>query len=242
MANDDKFSGEFHSVSVPDRITDRILHLIRTKKLNPGDQLPPERDLAEIMQVSRASLRESIRSLAMVNILEMRQGSGTFVSSLKPELLVEKLEIVFSVNDSTFLDLIKARQVVEPGLAMLAAQNLTDSHADLLRDILARSWKCLEHDPQQFPALDVEFHVSIAEIANNATLKQFLRSVTRLSVASSQRTATDTTSISSAIGQHETITEAILSRDPSAASAAMLVHLRGVERKIKTLSDTESAE
>jgi GntR family transcriptional repressor for pyruvate dehydrogenase complex len=241
VTNEIHFQGQFHSESVPDRITARILRLIRDKQLNPGDQLPPERDLARIMQVSRASLRESIRSLAMLNVLEMRHGSGTYVSSLKPELLVEKLELVFSVNDSTFLDLIQARQVVEPGLAMLAALRVNPTYTQVLHDIMARSRDCMEKNPTDFPALDIEFHVYIAEMANNATLKRFLRSVTRLSIASSQRTATDVDSIRQAIEDHERITDAILSSDPSGASAAMLVHLRGVEDKIRKLVDSDPA-
>lgn len=236
----ERFRGQFHSESVPDRITDHILELIRSRQLNPGDQLPPERDLAQIMRVSRASLRESIRSLAMLNVLEMRHGSGTYVSSLKPELLVEKLELVFSVNDSTFLDLIQARQVVEPGLAMLAAQNVTTAHERALNDIMARSWKCLEQNPADFPMLDIEFHVYIADMANNATLKHFLRSVTRLSIASSRRTATDAASVRRAVENHAEITDAILAHDPSAASAAMLVHLKGVEDKIRKLVDAKT--
>lgn len=233
------FQGQFRGESVPERIVEHILKLIRSRQLNPGDQLPPERDLAQIMRVSRASLRESIRSLAMLNVLEMRHGSGTYVSSLEPELLVEKLELVFSVNDSTFLDLIQARQVVEPGLAILAAQRSTPSHIKALSEIMARSWQCVEQSPEDFPLIDIEFHIYIASMAENATLKHFLRSVTRLSIASSQRTATDINSVRQAIEDHEMIFSAIAERNPSAASAAMLNHLRGVENKIRHLGMSE---
>jgi len=233
-----KFQGNFHNASLPERISNRILELIRSGELQPGDKLPPERDLAEIMQVSRASLRESIRSLATMNVVEMRQGSGTYISSLKPELLVEKLELVFSVNDSTFLDLVQARMAIEPQLVRLVTEQAADDQLQLLQDVMDKSEACVNDTPYEFPALDTAFHVSIAEIAGNATLLHFLRAITRLTLASSRRTATDLDSIRTAHQQHSAIHKAICDRDADRASDLMYRHLQGVEAKIKALRDS----
>ena len=113
--------GVFERDGLPERIAARLISLIGERQLRPGDKLPPERDLAATMQVSRPSLREALRALAMLNIVEIRQGSGTYVSSLKPEVLIEHLDFVFALDDSTFTELLEARQMLEPGLAAAAA-------------------------------------------------------------------------------------------------------------------------
>ncbi len=233
--DDEKFQGEFFNISLPDKISERILDLIRSRELKPGDKLPPERDLADIMNVGRSSIRESIRSLAAMNVLEMRQGSGTYVSSLEPELLVEKLELVFSVNDSTFLDVIQARKTLEPQLALLAAQRINETQLQTIAKIMDQTRKCVATTPLDFPTHDVAFHVAIAEAAGNATLLNFVRAITRLSLASSRRTATDIDAIRAAFEQHEVVYKAIREREPEQARDFMTYHLIDVEAKMVSL-------
>ncbi|MCB0176501.1 MAG: FadR family transcriptional regulator, partial [Anaerolineae bacterium] len=96
-------------------IARRLMTLLKEKQLKPGDKLPPERELAAMMQVSRPSLREGLRALSMMNVLEIRQGDGTYVTSLDPELLVEQLSLVLALDDSTLLQLFEARKILEVG-------------------------------------------------------------------------------------------------------------------------------
>src|SRR5512146_521879 len=91
--------GPFEKDVLPKKIATRLLSLIKEKHLRPGDKLPPERELAVMMQVSRPSLREALRALSIINIIEIRQGDGTYVTSLEPELLIEPLDFVFSLDD-----------------------------------------------------------------------------------------------------------------------------------------------
>ncbi len=134
---------------LPERIAARLLSLIAERKLRPGDKLPSERDLAATMQVSRPSLREALRALAMLNIVEIRQGSGTYVSSLKPEVLIEHLDFVFALDDSTFAELLEARQMLEPGLAAAAATRATDEELARLRACVSRAAAHVD-DPEVF--------------------------------------------------------------------------------------------
>ena len=83
--------------AIAEEIIARLLGLIRDRQLQPGDKLPPERELAAMLGVSRPSLREALRALSVMNVLEMRQGDGTYVSSLEPDLLVEHLGFVLSI-------------------------------------------------------------------------------------------------------------------------------------------------
>ena len=108
-----------------EEISTRLISLIKEKLLQPGDKQPPERELAAMLNVSRPSLREALRALAILNIIEIRQGDGTYVSSLDTELLVEHLDLIFSLDDSTILQLFEVRKIFEPEIAALAAARIT---------------------------------------------------------------------------------------------------------------------
>ena len=173
----------------PERIAARLISLIGDRQLRPGDKLPPERDLAATMQVSRPSLREALRALAMLNIVEIRQGSGTYVSSLKPEVLIEHLDFVFALDDSTFTELLEARQMLEPGLAAAAATRATDEELAQLRACVSRAAAHVD-DPEVFLTADLELHQIISAAARNQITARIMDSLTRLGVASRRRTAT----------------------------------------------------
>jgi GntR family transcriptional regulator, transcriptional repressor for pyruvate dehydrogenase complex len=185
----DQFRGAVHREAISDQITDRILSLIREQQLRPGDRLPPERELATLMQVSRATVREALRSLSMMNVIELRHGSGTYVTSLEPQLLVQNFDLVFSLNDSSFLELIEARKVIEPGAVALAAPRITEAEVAAIQDVLARSWDCLAGDPAAFPQLDIEFHNLIVSLSGNALLTRIMQGISQMSIARSASNA-----------------------------------------------------
>lgn len=234
----DRFQGTVHREAISDQITERILSLIRERHLQPGDKLPPERDLAASMGVSRATLREALRSLAMMNVVELRHGSGTYVTTLEPNLLVENFALVFSLTDNSFLQLVEARKVIEPGATALTAKVATEEEIHHLEEILQRSRECLQNHPEDFPELDIEFHVKIAEYSGNALLARIMQALTRMSIASSQRTAGNAAPIikrriERAIGMHQGIFEAIQARNPDLASQRMSEHLMSVEDTLR---------
>jgi len=237
----EQFRGTVHREAVADQITERILSLIREQQLRPGDKLPPERELAAMLGVSRPTVRESLRSLAMMNVIELRHGSGSFVTSLETELLVERFDLVFSLNDNSFLDLIEARKVIEPGATALATQRVTEEEIGRFDDILARSWECLRTHPEEFPRLDVEFHTIMAECSHNALLTRIMQSVARLSIASSQRTASsrrggvDVAGVERAVRDPPEILDAIKARHPELARERLLQHLQSVESPLHDL-------
>ena len=131
------------------QITEQLLAMLKERQLRPGDKLPPERELAAMMQVSRPSLREALRALMMMNVLEVRQGAGTFVTSLETELLVEHLDFVVSLDDSSLPDLFEARKIVELGIVGLAAQRITEEELAELEAGLYRSGEAV-NDPVAF--------------------------------------------------------------------------------------------
>jgi GntR family transcriptional repressor for pyruvate dehydrogenase complex len=220
-----------------EQIADRILQMIKDRKLHPGDMLPPERELAVMMGVSRPSLREALRALSIMNIIDNRQGSGTYITSLQPERLVEHLEIVFALDDSTYLNLFAARRIVEAGLAELAAAKITDEEIDELKACLTRSLETVE-DEELFLESDLELHNRIRVAARNSILSLFMRSINKLSLYSRRRTGEFPEVRRQTLIDHQEIVDALSRRDPTAARRAMLDHLNHVEEKLIEILDS----
>jgi GntR family transcriptional regulator, transcriptional repressor for pyruvate dehydrogenase complex len=223
--------GVFERDMLPERIANRIVSLISERQLRPGDKLPSERDLAGMMHVSRPSLREALRALAMINIVEIRQGSGTYVSSLKPELLVEHLDFVFTLDDSTFSELLEARSVLEPSIAALAAVHATEAELQALQECMQKVAAGVD-DSDEFLAADIELHQLITHAAHNQILARFMASLTRLGMASRSRTVALPGVRVQTVEDHQEIVNALLNRDAPAAARAMQKHMDNVRKTL----------
>jgi GntR family transcriptional repressor for pyruvate dehydrogenase complex len=231
----DKTFEPFEKDVLPKKISARLLSLITEKHLRPGDKLPPERELAGMMQVSRPSLREALQALALMNIIEIRQGDGTYVTSLKPELLVEPLNFIFTLDASTLFGLFEARKIVEVGLVALAAQRITAEEIVALEICLAKSVQAAA-DPDAFLQADLELHKKIAAAARNPLLQRFMDSISQLGLASRARTNYIPGLTQQSAEDHRAIVAALKTRDPEAAQQAMLQHLNNVEQKLKAFT------
>src|SRR3954447_25789676 len=171
--------------ALPDQIASRLIGLIQERQLKAGDRLPAERELAASMGVSRSSLREALRALAMLGVTEMRHGDGTYLTSLEPDALMRPVGLVLALSDSGMKELFEARKLVEPGLAALAAERIED--ASEILDCAARSTDA-RADAEAFMWNDIELHALIARAADNAILCQLLASIASLGIASRRRT------------------------------------------------------
>lgn len=224
--------GVFARDVLPERIAARLVSLIAEQQLRPGDKLPPERDLAAAMRVSRPSLREALRALAMLNVVEIRQGSGTYVAAPKPEVMIARFDLVFALDDATFAELLEARQMLEPGLAALAAARATDEDLAHLRACLDRAAASVE-DVEAFLAADFELHEAINAAARNQVIARFMDSLARLSVASRRRTGTDPAVRARSLVEHRAIVDAVSCRDPEAAAAIMRQHIENIRSSLR---------
>ena len=224
--------GTFEKSVLPEKISAKLLSLIRERHLRPGDKLPPERELAAMMGVSRPSLREALRALAMLNVVEIRQGDGTYVTSLEPGLLVEHLSFVFDLDDSTFLELFEARKILEVGIVALAAQRITDEEIAGLEACLAKSLTSVE-DHQAFLQTDLELHERITEAARNPILTRIMATISQLGLASRRRTVEIPGVPEQVLVDHRDVVMALKARDPEAVRQAMLQHLNNVEKRLK---------
>ncbi|HEX8940522.1 MAG TPA: FadR/GntR family transcriptional regulator [Candidatus Limnocylindrales bacterium] len=217
-----------HRSTLPEEIAGRLLDLIRAERLRPGDKLPAERELAASMRVSRPVLREALRALAIMKVVEIRQGAGTFVTALEPQQLVSHLEFVFSKDTVALAQVLETRRVVELGNVRLAAQRITPEQLAGLEAILADLRGALE-DADRFSSLDIAFHDAVCDAADNFLLGQFMRIIDTMAKVSRERTGGARSFRARALADHGPIVEALRRHDQEAAVGAMRAHLDHVE-------------
>jgi GntR family transcriptional regulator, transcriptional repressor for pyruvate dehydrogenase complex len=217
--------------ALPDQIAARLIDLITERQLKAGDRLPPERELAASMGVSRSSLREALRALAMLGVAEMRHGDGTYLTTLDATSLMRPVGLVLALSDSGLEELFEARKLVEPGLAALAAERISAADAEDLCQCAQASAAALE-DAEAFMFADIELHARIARAASNAVLERLLDSIAGMGIASRRRTGRLAPVREQSAHDHHEIAAAIAAHDADAASAAMLRHLENVERAV----------
>ena len=209
-----------------------IKQMIIRGELTAGQRLPAERDLAVQLGVSRPSLREAIRALIALNILESRHGEGTFVSSLEPELLSEPIDFVLQVNGDALFSLFEARRVLEAAVAALAAERATDLELAELDEFVKQGSNKVG-DPEEFIEHDVEFHARLRSAARSPVLSSLLSSVSTLSLASRRLTAQDAGTRARAHSDHRAMVKALKARDAQGSHNLMVAHLDHVLTRLK---------
>ncbi|BCB91613.1 FadR/GntR family transcriptional regulator [Phytohabitans suffuscus] len=216
-------------MAVTDEAIEKIKGMIVSGELRPGDRLPREADLAERLGLSRNSLREAVKALSLIRVLDVRQGDGTYVTSLAPGLLLDALSFVVDFHrDDTVLEFLEVRRILEPSATALAAQRMTDSEVEGLRVVLAE----LGDDPSidALVANDLEFHRRIASGSGNNVLCSLIDSLSGPTTrARIWRGLTQEGAVAKTREQHAAILEAIAARQPELARSWATVHVAGVE-------------
>jgi GntR family transcriptional repressor for pyruvate dehydrogenase complex len=195
--------------------------------------------LAAEMRVSRPVLREALRALAIMNVVEIRQGAGTFITSLEPQALVSHLDFVFSKDAVALAQVIETRRVVEVGNARLAAGRIT---ADELAGLaaLVDHLRATVEDADRFAELDIAFHDAVCAAAGNFLLTQFMRIVNTLGRVSREQTGASVSVRKRALKDHERILAALRAKDPDAAARAMDAHLGHVQAALVGVASSSS--
>src|SRR5580700_10851376 len=125
------------AVAVTDEAIEKIKAMITSGALRAGDRLPKEADLAAALGLSRNSLREAVRALALVNILDVRRGDGTYVTSLEPHILLEALNFIVDFHkDATVLEFLQVRRILEPAATAMAAERISEDEITGLGKLL----------------------------------------------------------------------------------------------------------
>ncbi len=226
-----------HSLS--EQIAGEIQNMIYTKKYAPGDRLPPEDVLAKSFGVSRITIREAVLRLRILGVVEVRQGSGTYIREITPYAYVKTLLPMLSVNNNNLKDIFEVRQIIECKAAELAASRATDADLKRLREQLAKMQAYARQGSlKQYNQIDHLFHYEIACCSKNQLLITIEELISDLVENSISVGITPLNALNNSILFHSKIYEAIAKSDSTAASMLMEAHLQGgilyVEKYLET--------
>ncbi len=220
-------------MAVTDEAIDRIRTMILSGELKPGQRLPPESELSERLGLSRNSLREAVKALELIRVLDVRRGDGTYVTSLEPSLLLEAVQFVVDLHqDQSVLELFEVRRIMESSAAALAASRSTPEFIAELR----ASIDGVSETPgvEALVNHDLEFHRRITSASGNEYLLTLLDALsTRTVRARLWRGITEDKSADITLSEHRYIVDALESGDADLARALVTAHISGVERWLK---------
>jgi GntR family transcriptional repressor for pyruvate dehydrogenase complex len=196
--------------------------LIAARRLLAGDRLPPERELAARLDVSRGTLRGALQSLAEQGVLAARQGSGWVVTP-RPEVVASNLAVYLSLEEVTFDQLFAARRAIEPQAAANAAHNHTADQLEAMR----RCIKAMRSAPDvsTYVRADADFHALVTAASGNALFSIMLAPTLDLLSSMREDVAAHAEVTAASHHEHDEILAAVEARDPTAAEAAMLHHI-----------------
>lgn len=221
-----------------DAIMDQILEGIRSGAFGPGTVLPPERSLAERFGVSRGSVREAIRSLEYAGVLDVRTGSGTFVAEAGASKAAALRARAALSGEHSPLDLLVARQAIEPVCAGLAAAHRSAADLDNLRKLVDAQGELLERG-EETAEVDLAFHMAVADACHNPVLvllyeriAEVMRQDVWLDLRRRSRTQAGTPELY--LDQHRSTLGAIERGDAAAAAKSVDAHMRTVEDRLVT--------
>jgi GntR family transcriptional repressor for pyruvate dehydrogenase complex len=216
-------------VALTDVAIEKVKAMIASGELRPGQRLPREVDLAAALGLSRSSLREAVRALSLVRVLDVRQGDGTYVSDLSTDSLVASLSFIVEFHqDSSVLELLEVRRILEPAATARAAVSITAEELVDLEAVMRRPSD--ESTVDELVTADMEFHRAIAAASRNTVLASLIESLSgRTQRARIWRGLTEEGALRRTLAEHTAIFEAIRSGDPQLAAAWSTAHIAGVE-------------
>lgn len=211
------------STKIYEIVIEQIKEIVKRGELKSGDKLPSERDLCEKLEVSRASVREALKSLQMLGLIESKHGEGNFINENFENSLLEPLSIVFLLLGSKSEDVLELRKIIEPETAAIAAKNITDEQLIELKEIMDELNN--NSDIEACAILDKKFHYKIAQATGNHLISTIMFSISSLVEKYIENSKVHTINKILVKNHHEEIWRALKDRDSNAASIAAQKHL-----------------
>jgi GntR family transcriptional repressor for pyruvate dehydrogenase complex len=225
-----------------EQIVEQVEESILKGQLKPGDQLPPERDLAQSFGVSRTAVREAVKALREKGLLEAYTGRGTFVTNGTSQAIRQSLDLIIKISrQEGTLHLAELRRILEPEIAALAAPRIEEQLVTTMREAVGHMDRSIRaHDPEGYIEADLDFHLALAEAAGNPLILALIDSIVAL--LRDQRSRIFEVDGGPERGQfhHKRILKAIEARNAEAARTAMLAHLEQVQQDSSTSFRTRS--
>lgn len=219
-------------------LVQQLLGFVAAGRLRAGDRLPSERDLAERFEVSRPTVREALRALSVLGVLEIRHGGGAFVSSLNAAELLGPLNFFLSLSDVSVEQLYHARRLIEGEICALAATRVTPEQLTRLSDLIDAQER-VKGDAGQYLQLDSEFHELLGHVSGNPFLARASQSLNVLGIEFRKRAARTKAAPSRSIADHRAILAALAAGDVEAARAAMVAHMNQVLTTTRAEMETD---
>ncbi|HEX3438246.1 MAG TPA: FadR/GntR family transcriptional regulator [Pseudacidobacterium sp.] len=210
------------------QVVNHIRRLIEEGALRPGDKIPPEREFAKKLKISRASLRAGIGHLAAMGVLNVRHGVGTFVADGPPALGGVSLELLSALHGFKTWQMFEARMILESHLASLAAARGREEHFTALAEEVTEMYATF-HEPQEYLIHDMRFHRTIAEASGNPILAVLMETITAALYDERRKTVERSRDLKQSAEIHREIYRAIRSRNAKEARAVMERHLKMAE-------------
>lgn len=225
-----------------EEVVARLRDMIHSGEISAGDRLPPERDLAKMLGVSRPTLRAGIRSLSTVGILQSRQGAGTFVSEVKesPTLDSSPLRMLSALHGFSSEEMFEARLALEMSIAGLAAERATSEQMTLMAEEITGMYASLA-EPEQYLVHDMKFHQTVAAASGNRILTALMNMVATILYDSRSKTVKRAKDLKQSAEQHHNIYRAMREHSPEAARKAMRDHLVKTQ-KAQALEEREDSD
>ena len=220
-------------MAVTDEAIEKIKAMIVSGELGPGDRLPPEKELAERLGLSRNSMREAVKALEVIRVLDVRRGDGTYVTSLEPHLLLEAISFVVDMHDDdSLLELFAVRRMLESQATGLAATHGADEAIATLQAEIDGIDAAVSID--DLVAHDIRFHREIVRMTGNGYLASLIDSLSSQTIrARVWRGLTEQGAVERTLSEHRAIADAIAQHDPSLATSLATAHIAGVERWLR---------
>lgn len=250
ISNNDVVFHPPRKVTIVESIVGQFVAQIQEGKLNPGDRLPSERHLIEMLGVSRSSVREALQGLMAMGLVESRPGQGTFVSATRARMLpsLDSMAVADHLQREMRLQLVEARRLIEPPIARLAAERATPAGIAVMRqwlEVYSREPFAGPEAPH-LPSPHTSLHLALADLTGNpflvATVNNILSAVP-LTLRESERIARDDADVrqtdADEIAMHSDIVEAVARGDAAVAFETMDAHLDYEKRLVEELFPEE---
>jgi len=211
-------------VNISQLIVEKIIELINNGELSLGDKIPSESGLMERFQVGRSSVREAMQALSIMNVVDIKPGQGTFIRDFSKENRFTQHIFDPLIDKKVTMDLVEARNAIEPVMAALAAQRASQED---LNDIELLIERCRNEIKKKEPVyeLSTEFHLLVAKASHNKIFLQFMQSLEGLLAARGARIEEKESFTEWETQSHNEIYQAIKSRDSEAANRIMSEHI-----------------
>lgn len=216
--------------SVSSQVLTEIQNMLKSGKIKPGDFLPSERELAASLNVGRPAVREALKALEIIGVVNIMHGKGIQVITPSVESVIQSLLAPVTITPADLFNILEVREIIDPKCAYIAAMRATADQLQALAELLVKMRNSVTN-PAEFADADYEFHFKVAEFANNPMLKRVFEAVAGLLHLQHYRTA-EIPGHQETIEFHTAVYRAIAEHNPEEAEKQMAAHIQDTRRRL----------